>query len=247
MRYTTRQAGALAIAGLLALPLYTIQGYKAADARSAAVYPAGTTASGTAHVVDGDTIVVAGIKVRLEGIDAPEIGQTCGGSWLDAWPCGQEAANHLSRLVRDREVHCNSLGSDAYGRMLGLCATEGLDLNADMVRNGLAWAFVKYTTRFAGLEADARARKVGIWRSEAKPAWVWRAERWAAAASERSDAPAGCVIKGNVTRNGHIYHMPWSSWYSKTRVEPARGERWFCSEAEALAAGWRPASPHRAE
>ena len=244
MRYTTRQAGPLAIAGLLAVSLIATQGFDTAGARSSALYPPGATTTGTARVIDGDTIVVGDVKVRLEGIDAPELGQTCGGGWLASWPCGQEAASHLSRLVRDRVVHCDSLGTDAYGRMLGSCTTEGLDLNADMVRNGLAWAFVKYSTRFSVLEADARARRVGIWSGEAKPAWVWRAERWAAAVSERSDAPAGCVIKGNVTRNGHIYHMPWSSWYQKTRVEPARGERWFCSEAEALAAGWRPASTH---
>ncbi len=58
-------------------------------------------------------------------------------------------------------------------------------------------------------------------------------------------APDGCVIKGAVTKNGRIYHMPWSPWYDKVRIDddPAkRGERrWFCSEAEAEAAGWRPA------
>jgi hypothetical protein len=64
------------------------------------------------------------------------------------------------------------------------------------------------------------------------------AGRWAAA---EPSAPEGCAIKGNVTSNGRIYHMPWSPWYAKVRIEPAKGERWFCSEAEAAGAGFRPA------
>jgi hypothetical protein len=73
------------------------------------------------------------------------------------------------------------------------------------------------------------------------PAWEFRARRWAAA---EGAAPEGCAIKGNVTRNGRIYHMPWSPWYPQTRIETDKGKRWFCTEAEALAAGWRPVQPH---
>ena len=57
-------------------------------------------------------------------------------------------------------------------------------------------------------------------------------------------APEGCAIKGNVTRNGRIYHMPWSPWYAQIKMEPDKGKRWFCSEAEAVAAGWRPVLAH---
>src|SRR5262245_26469318 len=54
------------------------------------------------------------------------------------------------------------------------------------------------------------------------------------------EAPAGYTIKGNVTRNGKIYHMPSSPWYAQIRIAPDKGKRWFCTEAEAIAAGWRP-------
>lgn len=235
--YATRQAGALAIAGLLALTLWLIDPHGAAEARGGSA-AAGETVSGPARVVDGDTIVIGDVRIRLEGIDAPETGQTCGRAWLGSWACGQEATSHLARLVRDREVACVSRGSDLYGRMLGVCTTAGLEINADMVRNGLAWAFVKYSTRYVEVEAEARALRLGIWQGEAKPAWAWRAERWSAAAS---GAPQGCAIKGNITRSGHVYHMPWSPWYDKTRIDERRGERWFCSEGDAIAAGWRPA------
>jgi hypothetical protein len=69
----------------------------------------------------------------------------------------------------------------------------------------------------------------------------FRDKRWASA---ETAAPNGCAIKGNVTAHGHIYHMPWSPWYGKVRIDPTKGERWFCSESEAKAAGWRPAAAY---
>ena len=242
LRRAAPRAAALALAGLLALPLSMVQRQLPLAARGLAT-PPGETVVGEARVVDGDTLVVGAVRVRLEGIDAPEQDQTCGRAWLGTWSCGREATEHLALLVRDRTVECQSRGRDAYGRMLGVCVTEGLELNADMVRNGLAWAFIKYSQRYVELEAEARAAKRGIWQGAATPAWEWRAERWRAAEGEkREPGPANCVIKGNITRNGHVYHMPWDRWYGKTRIETAKGERWFCSEGEAVAAGWRPAS-----
>ena len=54
-----------------------------------------------------------------------------------------------------------------------------------------------------------------------------------------SKLPKPCRIKGNISDGGHIYHVPGSPHYSRTRVEPEKGERWFCTEEEAIAAGWR--------
>ncbi len=210
--YTTRQAAAAVLAGILALPLIATQGFDATAARTSSP-PVGSSVSGPAKVVDGDTIVINGIRIRLEGIDAPEIAQTCGRSLFGSWACGQEAARHLDRLVRDRSVDCLSRGADKYGRMLAVCSTAGLELNAAMVREGMAWAFVKYSTSYVGAEATARNLKLGVWQGKAVPAWQYRSERWTAAeAVARAEAPAGCVIKGNITRKGRIYHMPWSPW-----------------------------------
>lgn len=66
--------------------------------------------------------------------------------------------------------------------------------------------------------------------------WEYRAEKWEVAEQE---APDGCPIKGNISENGRIYHAPWSPWYKKTKIDEAKEERWFCSEAEAVSAGWR--------
>ena len=121
--------------------------------------------------------------------------------------------------------------------MLGVCFTGGLEINRQMVRDGYAWAFVKYSRSYVTEETAARAAKLGVFATDNQPPWDYRSGRWANAEQQ---APAGCAIKGNVTRNGRIYHMPWSPWYSRVVVEPARGERWFCSQREAEAAGWRP-------
>lgn len=195
---------------------------------------------GQARVIDGDTLDVAGERVRLEGIDAPEIKQSCPKADRPngTWPAGRIAALALERWVRDREVACRQIGRDGFGRMIGRCHADGRDLNAAMVRHGLAWAFLKYSQTFAADERAARSAALGVWSSSCKPAWEYRANRWREVAPQ---APAGCPIKGNISRNGRIYHMPWSPWYRRTRIEPRKGERWFCDEGQALAAGWRPA------
>lgn len=195
--------------------------------------------AGTARVIDGDTLDITGTHIRLEGIDAPETGQTCGRKWLGSWNCGASATSALESMIAGREVTCESRGHDKYHRMLGVCFVGGREINAEMVRQGHAWAFVKYSQSYVEAEAEARVLRIGIWQGTAEPAWVYREKRWASA---EEAAPKGCAIKGNVTRNGQIYHMPWSPWYVRVKVDPAKGERWFCSEAEAVAAGWRPAA-----
>ena len=205
-----------------------------ADARPAAD---ATLLSGRATVIDGDTLDIAGERVRLEGIDAPEAGQTCGGGWFGTWKCGSQATEQLRWLVGGRRVECESASRDKYGRVLGWCRADGRDINDEMVRTGFAWAFVKYSTRYQAVEAEARKAKAGIWKGEAQAPWVYREQRWDVA---ETAAPDGCAIKGNVTENGHIYHMPWSPWYAKVKIEPAKGERWFCTEADAAKAGFRP-------
>jgi endonuclease YncB( thermonuclease family) len=199
-------------------------------------------ATGEARVIDGDTLVVGGAKVRLEGIDAPEIGQTCGRSSLGEWGCGAAATTALERLVEGQSVACDSRGTDRYGRMLGVCWAGRIELNDEMVRRGHAWAFVRYSQSYVEAEGEARALKLGVWQGASEPAWVYREKRWLA---EAQVAPGGCAIKGKITRNGQIYHTPWSPWYGRSRIEERRGERWFCSEGEAIAAGFRPAgAPH---
>ena len=113
------------------------------------------------------------------------------------------------------------------------------DIGARLVASGLAWAFLKYSTDYQALEP--RTRHIGIWQSKTQPPWEYRARRWQTA---QKLTPQGCPIKGNINAKGErIYHAPWSNSYAATRIDPSKGERWFFSEAEAKAAGWR--APYR--
>ena len=198
---------------------------------------------GLTRVIDGDTIHVGDTRIRLEGIDAPESAQTCKRANGETWACGTEATHAMRLMVEGRQVTCRNHGLDLYGRTLATCFADGRDIQAELVKLGLAWAYVKYSKAYVAEEAAARTAKLGIWQGEAMPAWEFRAQVWTASAEQ---APAGCPIKGNVTASGHIYHMPWSPWYNKVRIEGHPEKRWFCSETEAIAAGWRPAYTHRA-
>ncbi|MFV0297731.1 MAG: thermonuclease family protein [Hyphomicrobiaceae bacterium] len=194
--------------------------------------------TGRAAAIDGDTLAVGGVRVRLEGIDAPELEQTCNDAEGRTWACGRAAQSWLARAVANRLVSCEDRGLDKYRRVLGICSIDGRNLNAELVRRGLAWAFVRYSRSYVDQEHDARRQRVGIWSGPSRPAWEYRHGSWHQALAT---APAGCPIKGNVSPRGRIYHMPWSPWYRRIRMDQGKGKRWFCSEAEAIKAGWRPA------
>lgn len=182
-------------------------------------------------IVDGDTFDVDGIRIRINGIDAPEYGQKCGS--ID---CGADALAALNNLIHSGSIDCEELGEDGYGRVIGRCFVAGQDIGAKLVSDGYAYAFTKYSMDYVVEEESARSRGVGVWSGDYQRPWDFRAEKWE---NSQQNAPNGCPIKGNISENGKIYHAPWSPWYAKTRINEAKGERWFCSEAEAVSAGWR--------
>lgn len=197
--------------------------------------PTGATAQ-TVTVVDGDTLEIGSTTYRLNGIDAPEHGQKCNLPSGSLWPCGKWATQALWSLVEDADLRCVGSEIDDYGRTIATCFDANLDLNKEMVLKGLAWAFLKYSSVYEEEQEYAKRARAGIWQAETQPAWEFRAERWSVA---QQKAPGGCPIKGNISENGRIYHAPWSPWYDRTNVNLSNGERWFCSESDAVAAGWR--------
>ncbi len=217
------------LAGLLILT--TAQFLGAAAPRSPG------TIIGRAETVDGDTIDIARIRVRLHGIDAPEVGQKCRRDDGKRWSCGKTAKQVLARLIGGRVVRCDARAEDAFGRPVAVCHVGEIDISARMIVEGMAWAFIEFSGDYVDLETRARNLRVGIWRGTSEPPWAYRARRWKLAEQQ---APEGCPIKGNISKLGRIYHAPWSPWYKRTRVSPEKGERWFCSEREARDAGWRP-------
>lgn len=194
------------------------------------------TIAGPAEIIDGDTITIFGTSVRLDGIDAPEARQTCEHAGGSSYGCGKQARTVLAGLIGKQEARCEINGTDAYGRALGLCTAGDTDLNAEMVKQGWALAFVRYSDRFSQQEREAEAAQRGLWSGTFDAPWDWRA---GVSAEFESD---DCVIKGNISRSGEkIYHLPFQAFYDRTRITERKGERWFCTEDEARAAGWRRA------
>lgn len=211
-------------------------------------WPAGAeTLSGQARVIDGDTFAVAGQRVRLHGIDAPETRQTC----LRAgrrWACGKAATKAMRRLVGRDPVRCEVRDWDRYGRAVAACYAGGRDLQRELVRQGLALAYRRYSTRYVPDEDAARAEGLGLWSGAFVEPRKWRKRNRNPPEARRRSRPgpspgetASCRIKGNIGASGRIYHVPGGYYYQRTGIDESRGERWFCSEAEARAAGWRRA------
>ncbi len=228
------------MAGLFAIALVS-----AAAAAAASI-------SGTARVIDGDSLRVGQHEIRLFGIDAPELTQTCTRAG-QPWACGSAATAQLSRLVTGKQVVCLSVGTDKYGRTLARCRAGATDLNRVMVASGYALAFRRYSFEYVSAEDSAKASRRGIWSSTFElPSDIRRAnerpgddprfdgplseERPVAPSSRATPRPSGnCRIKGNHSRRGErIYHLPGMPYYAE-----ATAEEMFCTEAEARAAGYR--------
>ena len=124
---------------------------------------------GVPYVIDGDTIVLSGTKIRLEGIDAPEMAQICvaGGK---TYQCGAEARANLRNLIGKAALTCEGSRLDKYGRMLGVCTALAKNINRQMVADGWAVAYGSY----AGDEMAAKAAKRGIWRGMFERPQEWR-------------------------------------------------------------------------
>jgi hypothetical protein len=200
-------------------------------------------------VIDGDTIEVSGERIRLHGIDAPEMAQLC------EWPgktieCGVIAKTVLMELVAGGEIRCEELDRDRYGRIVAVCYAGGHDMSRNMVYAGWAIAYRRFSSEYVGAEAEARESERGMWRGTFVAPWDFRRgggpELGAGAADlaqipdAAADPGGDCLIKGNISRGGErIYHVPGGASYSRTIIDPSKGERWFCTEAEARATEWR--------
>jgi endonuclease YncB( thermonuclease family) len=200
------------------------------------------TFSGQADIVDGDTLSIRGEKtrIRLYGVDAPEGQQTCDDAAGKRYLCGSRAANALSEIIgRNGRVTCAEEDRDRYGRVVAVCKADGKDINGELIRQGWAIEYGQYSDgRYSDEEAEARKAKRGLWAGMFVKPWEWRrGERLPSEDSTGADRK--CAIKGNVSSAGKIYHVPGSKSYAKTKIDEASGERWFCTEAEAEAAGWR--------
>ena len=193
--------------------------------------------SGAARIIDGDTIAIGQQVVRLLSIDAPENGQNCKDANGRGYNCGAASENYMKSLVKG-DVTCRGQSMDDYKRLLAHCQLGEIDINREMVRSGHAVVFRRFSDEYDTEELEAKAAGRGMWSGQFIMPWDFRAQRWAGAGDDAPDPE--CPIKGNVNRDDvRIYHTPWSRSYKRTKINTAKGERWFCTETEALAAGWR--------
>ncbi len=195
---------------------------------------------------DGDTFEIWGQSIRLKGIDAPENSQNCIDNTGVEYPCGDFATNFLRELVAGSEVTCQGTDKDKYDRLLAVCyINDGENLNKLMVESGWAVAFAKFDKSYAPQEVLAKKQKRGTWQGDFIRPAKFRESAWSNAKSSVKALGGDCLIKGNINSKGvRIYHTPWGSkHYKRTKISEGKGERWFCSEDEALAAGWR--APYR--
>ncbi|MFZ9684961.1 MAG: thermonuclease family protein [Gemmobacter sp.] len=207
---------------------------------SVAAAQAAEPLAGSARVSDGDTLRMGEVRLRIHGIDAPESDQRCTDAAGAQWACGAWAASVLRGLVAGQALRCTEVERDRYGRSVARCAAGGVDLGAAMVAAGAAVAYRRYATDYVALEAVAQNARRGIWAGAFAAPEDHRAQARAQPLSV-AVAPGGCAIKGNVSGSGRIFHSPGQLDYDRVVIDPNRGERWFCSAAEARAAGWRAA------
>jgi endonuclease YncB( thermonuclease family) len=220
---------------------------------------------------DGATIRVDRTIYRLDGIDAPEIDQVCLDEHDEAWACGVSARDRLSTYIGNRAVRCDDKGHDPIYkyRRLGICSVEGeaTTLNEWLVREGWAIKFDPDAKldpdakgRFAAVEADARENRRGLWKGcFADPrdmrAWDQNGARLIGGGCQVGHAnrtreklfrldsamPPGCPIKAKLALRAvgyeGIYHLPSCGSYRGLK----RAQRWFCSEEDVKAAGFRKA------
>jgi endonuclease YncB( thermonuclease family) len=215
--------------------------------------------TGVPRIVDADTVYVAGTKIRLSGVDAPETDQICLAAEGQRWTCGIEATTRLRAFSAGRAWTCQLSGTDRCGRNLGACQVAGEDVSRWLARNGWALAFRRYSMAYIADEDWARTQKQGLWAGTFIAPWDWRhrgphtvilgavtvptdAQRKLVLPGGSTEAPSSdCVIKGNLRAQGGecIYHVPGGQFYDRLKMKPPEGRRWFCTEAEAQAAGCR--------
>ncbi|NOV19672.1 thermonuclease family protein [Ensifer adhaerens] len=139
------------------------------------------TISGRASVIDGDTIEIAGKRLRLHGVDAPESWQKCSDGDGGTYRCGKMAANELDRfLAVSRPIHCDVIDRDRYQRLVGICfRADGREVNRWLVESGNALDWERYSRgNYAGAELTARSSSIGIWRGAFQLPCEARAERF---------------------------------------------------------------------
>jgi endonuclease YncB( thermonuclease family) len=220
----------------------------------------------SAVIKDAGTVQLGNATFRLDGIDAPALDQLCTDEHADVWACGIEARDQLTKLIGGKQVRCDDIGADPSfkKRRLGVCKIEGdpTSLSQLLVQKGYALNLdASATGRFKPDEAAARDNRTGLWKGCFVAPRDFRVGKKdgallgnscpadrdtqirAAIFPDSPPMPASCNIKGKyavrarVTGDIGIYHLQACRSYPGL----TNPDRWFCSEEDAQAAGFRRA------
>ena len=130
--------------------------------------------NGKSKVIDGDTIKIGKLSIRLHGIDAPESKQTCIDSKNKIYPCGYQSTMFLKSLIKKNYVLCEGKDKDRYGRVIAICYSNEINLNSTMVSEGWAIAYRYYSKDYVNEEKTAKINRLGIWQGEFTEPYIWR-------------------------------------------------------------------------
>src|SRR5690606_3633650 len=215
-------------------------------------------------VVDGDTIKVY-INGKVESVrfllvDTPETNHPR----LGKQPFGEEAKEFTRQMLEGKTVQLEKDVSDRdkYGRLLYYVYIDGKSVQEELLKNGLARvAYVyapntKYVDRYYEIQKEAQQKGIGIWsienytqedgfHKEVVEGETSSNSNENQKRNESNQSTSGssgdCNIKGNISSSGEkIYHMPGQQFYERTKIDPSKGEQYFCSREEAEQAGFRP-------
>lgn len=194
------------------------------------------------RIIDGDTIELeSGQKVRYIGMDTPETVHP--DKTVQCF--GVEASNKNKELVEDKFIRLEKdiSETDKYGRLLRYVYIGDIFVNDYLIKEGFAYASsyppdIRYQNQFSSSQKDAERNNRGLWGgclsgsdqklNQSNPD------------NSSQSQPESCSIKGNISTSGEkIYHIQGQNYYDKTVIDESKGERWFCSEQEAISAGWR--------
>lgn len=179
------------------------------------------------RVIDGDTIEIeGGVHVRYIGIDTPEVGQCL----------ADQATAENSQFVAGKDVKLETdiEKYDKYGRLLAYVFVDNIFVNKKLVQDGFAMVTtyppdVKYVDQYLAAQKEAKDAGRGLWSQNPCPTPI-----------STATSSNQCTIKGNISSSGEkIYHIQGQRYYEKTKIDEDKGEHWFCTEEEAVQAGWR--------
>jgi len=209
--------------------------------------------SGIPTITDADTVVIGGNPIRLLGIDAPESDQICLDKNSEFVKCGIAARDALIKQFGGKEWTCRTAGK-TYNRTLATCFVGREDVNRWTVSEGWALSFRRYKHPYDREEQHAKEQCMGLWAWSFHAPWDWRRRNCKTEivgcvsvpidAREKLCGPRAtppdpkCTIKAT-TRGGEcIYHVEGGHYYGALKMAGS-SKRWFCSEADAQAAGCR--------